>query len=293
MLPQNKSKLLFIIAVPVFLAGVIALLAPAISSQFVIFTDKVDEIPDIKQTDPRLNLPDKGRDYCAPVAVLDSFLQLQKQGYDKILDNSSSKQLPIDSCQKMALLMDTRTGPGTTTENFLKGLNEYISSNTPYNIASLKYQGWNRHQRQFSDGQPVPQLEWLKNGIRDKRCEWINIGWYSKDAITGELKRDAGHWVTLVGYGMVIDGGSDPNTLIVRDPDPVLSLEPRKIFVKVEPMKEELQMTGPHFGLPRSSKGYLRIVSMGNGVSKAYNRTGIIDGAIVLELQPPWLPFGK
>lgn len=294
MLPETKAKfLLTLLAGYVFLAAVVYLLAPAILSNFVIYTEKVDAIPDIKQTDPRLALPDKGKDYCAPVAVLDAFLYLQKNGYDKILDSSEAGALPVASCQKLAALMDTHSGPGTTTEGFLKGLNDYINKCTPYVISTLKYEGWNRHQQQFSTRKQIPHLEWLKNGIKSNRCEWINIGWYSKDPLSGDLRRDAGHWVTLVGYGMGIGGESDPNILIVRDPDPVLSNEPRKIFVKLERIKENLQMTGPHYGLPRSSKGYLRIVSMGNGVSRAYKRTGIIDGAIVLELQAPWLSFAK
>jgi hypothetical protein len=294
MLPKSKLKFIqTLVAGYGFLALAAYLFAPAICSQFIMFTEKVDSIPDIKQTDPRLALPDRGKDFCAPVAVLDSFVQLQKNGYDKIIDSPGADALPASSCQKIANLMETRSGSGTTTENFLKGLSDYIRQFTPYKIRALKYQGWNRHQKEFDSKQAVPQLSWLKNGIQGNRCEWINIGWYSKDPQSGELRRNAGHWVSLIGYGMGISGESDPNVLIVRDPDPVLSNEPRKIFVKVEKMQEDLQLTGPHYGLPRSSLGYLRIVSMGNGVSKAYNRTGIIDGAIVLDLQPSWWTFGN
>lgn len=290
-MPQTKEKIRFVISLAlcvVFVCVVAALLLPAITSQATMYLDKVDEIPDIKQTDKRLHFPDNGKDFCAPVVVIDSFVQLKKHGYNRIFgDQAGSAEIPLDACSKLAKLMNTRTGPGTTTEDFLAGLKHYVEQFTPYKIKSLKYEGWNRHPAKFDNGQAAASLDWIKHGIRDNNCAWLNIGWYTINAESHEMKREAGHWVCLVGYGIGIDGVSDPNTLVVRDPDPVLSEESRKIFITVAPL-ETGYLTGPHYGLPRNAKGYLGIKAMGNGLDTTRHRTGIIDGAIVLELWPAW-----
>ena len=269
------------------MAGLLVLFLPGIQSDSTMELSKVDAIPDIKQTDKRFGFPEKGLAFCAPVAVLDSFSWLSKNGYKIILPEVSKEVDPeTGACRKLAELMETRPGLGTTTEQFLTGIKRYIETSTPYKIQSLKYEGWNRHSPEYDNAQPCPDLKWIKEGIRDKRSEWINIGWYKIDPATKTLERQQGHWVTLVGYGIGLDGAADPNTLIVRDPSPVLSKEPRKIFITVEPLKEG-KLTGAHEGLPRDAAGYLFIKSMGNGVDSSGNRTGVIDGAIVLELDRP------
>lgn len=286
-LPQRLPLIIKMVLSIIFLLGIIVLFWPAINSSIIIYIDKVEQIPDIKQTDRRLQFPDFGKDYCAPVVVANSFLFLKNHGYNKvILKQDSESELPVVSCQRLGELMKTKTGPGTSTENFLVGLKQYIETSTPYSIMSLKYRGWNRHPREFDDGQAVPDLSFVKHGIRDNRCEWLNIGWYKADPQKKELIRESGHWVTLVGYGIGADGVSNPNTLIVRDPEPVLSEESRKIFLTVGELRDGT-LKGPHEGLPRAAKGYLQIKSMGNGLEDtSHHRIGIIDGAIVLELWP-------
>lgn len=289
--PKNVRFSISLTLIMLFAAIAAFLFFPAISSKYIMYLDKVDEIPDIKQTDKLLQLPSEGRDYCAPVVVMDSFIQMKKHGFRQILlKEDESRRLPEGSCRQLAKLMNTRTGTGTTTEDFLNGLKRYIEELTPYSIRSLKYEGWNRHPAEFDNGHAVAELEWIKNGIRDNRCEWLNIGWYKRDAQSGELLRESGHWVCLTGYGMGADGGSNADTLIVRDPEPVLSPDPRKIFINVKALNENTIMRGPHEGLPRSCRGYLSIESMGNGFDSSHHRIGIIDGAIVLELKAQWLP---
>jgi len=279
----------------VALGGAIVLIFPALRSQYLIYLEKEDLIPDIKQTDKRLGFPEMGKDYCGPVVVMDSFVCLKRKfGYDKIVSDllAGSDELPVESCRKLAELMGTKNGIGTSTENFLRGVKNYVEKSTPYLIRSLKYEGWNRHLPEYDNGHAVPELDWIKEGIRDNRSAWINLGWYKFDPDKKEYLRLSGHWVALIGYGVGLDGLADPNTLIVRDPDPVLSQESRKIFLTVEPIAEGI-LSGPHSGLPRAAKGYLRVKSMGNGIDSSRNRNGIIDGVIVLDLWPPFLAVSK
>lgn len=284
-----KTKIL--LALIAFIAALLLLLVPGILSDSTMELSKVDQIPDIKQTVKGFGFPEKGLAFCAPVVVLDSFIWLSQNGYPKILGEGSGKgdDLTIVACRKLAELMETCPGPGTTTEQFIQGVKHYIEKCTPYRIASLKYEGWNRHSKEFDNGDSVPSLTWIKEGIRGNRCEWINIGWYKIDPVTKRMERQEGHWVTLVGYGVDLSGVAEPNTLIVRDPSPVLSQDPRKIFITVEPLIDG-KLIGPHDGLPRDAKNYLFIKSMGTGVDSSGNRKGIIDGAIVLDLFPAWVP---
>lgn len=285
-LPRKLPLFAKLALAAVFLITAAFLFFPAISSRFVVYDEKINEIPDIKQTDPRLNFPQQGKDFCAPVVVVDSFAWLQKHGYDRILGSPEVKDPEIAACRKLAGMMATTPGTGTTTENFLAGLQKYISTGTPYALKSLKYEGWNRHQREFGNAADVPDLEWIKAGIRGNNCAWLNIGWYEEDRYTNSLVRTDGHWVALIGYGKENGGAANSSVIIVHDPDPVLSKEPRSIFIKLEALKEGT-LRGPHQGLPRSASGYFRARPAGNGADPTRNRTGIIDGVIVLELQPP------
>lgn len=289
-LPGKKKLLTSVALAVVFIGMILVLLLPAITAQFGMYVEKVDQIPDIKQTDQRFGFPDKGRDFCAPVVVADAFVYLNKNGYQRILDDADNPEdVPVRTCCKLAELMHTRTGPGTTTEDFLSGLQQYIAQHTPYSIKSLSYSGWNRHPKEFDIGRPIPDLKWIKDGIQDNRSEWLNIGWYSRDPQTGVLKRLTGHWVIMAGYGIGADGISNANTLIARDPDPGHADASRKIFITVAPMTDG-QLTGPHAGLPRSAIGYLQIKSLGNSGNVDHkDHTGIIDGAIILELAPSWM----
>lgn len=286
---KKLSSVLKWVLLAVFLVSLSLLLLPGILTDSTMELGKVDEIPDIKQTDSRFGFPKKGLEFCAPVVVLDSFVWLAKNGYkDLLLPATKEADAETVSCRKLAELMDTTPGPGTTTDQFLRGIKRYVEECTPYKILSLKYRGWNRHSPEYDDKQPCPSLKWIKEGIRDHRVAWINIGWYKIDPATKVMERQQGHWVTLVGYGVGFDGAADANTLIVRDPSPVLSKDPRKIFITVEALSDG-QLTGAHEGLPRDARDYLFIKSMGNGVDSSGNRKGIIDGVIVLDLQPAWI----
>jgi hypothetical protein len=293
LLPQKLPFRLKLALVVLFVLAAGVIFFPAVTARLTMYVDKVSEIPDIKQTDRSLNFPEHGRDFCAPVAVTDSFAWLYRHGYDRIFGAGTDEAaLRLSACRKLAELMCTRNGPGTTSEDFLAGLKRYIQECTPYSIRSLKYQGWNRHEQEYDCGRAAPELDWIKAGVRGDNSAWINIGWYEKDARTGELRRVDGHWVVLVGYGMDTGGVANASTLIVRDPDPVLSDEPRKIFLTVEPLAAGT-LTGPQQGLPRPAAGYLQIKSMGNVLDTSRKRLGIIDGAIVLELWPSWLNLMK
>lgn len=263
---------------------VIYLLLPAVLSGSAMDVSRVDEIPDYKQTDPSFGFPGKGLKFCAPVAVLDSFVYLSKHGYSSLLrpeDNGIA-----EACRNIAKCMQTGDA-GTSTEQFLKGVDTYIKDHSPYKISALVYAGWNRHQKEFDCQKQIPDLRFIKDGINGTRSEWLNIGWYRYDAEHRAYLREEGHWVVLTGYGMNFSGAADENTLIVKDPNPVAGMSSRKVFISVHPLKDA-SLTGPHEGLPREAAGYLCIDSMSE-VLDAQKRIGIIDGAVVLDLMPGYM----
>ncbi|MBX9689278.1 MAG: hypothetical protein K2X27_21390 [Candidatus Obscuribacterales bacterium] len=271
-----------------FFAACTVLCLPFFQSHEKMYIEKLDQIPDFKQTEKELGFPDQGRDFCAPVAVADTFAYMSEHGYRELLlkeDRNSKTVMPIASCRKLAELMKTRPIQGTSSEDFLNGLKAYIEQCSGYKIKELKYHGWNRHPSEFDEHAEIPDLAFLKNSIRNNRYAWLNIGWYKENQQKHELERQSGHWLTLVAYGLDYNGLSEENTLIVRDPNPVQGRSPRNIFIKVEELKGG-RLSGPHQGLPRSARNYLRVVKMGNLTDTSQNRIGIIDGAVVLELWP-------
>lgn len=285
---SSASRFRYIL-LAVFALAVLLLLFPALSSHSSMYLDKLDDIPDLKQTDSRFAFPQRGKDYCAPVVALDSFFWLyNKGGYKQIF--GSKGEGAYKAGVKLAQFMKTNNLEGTTTENFLAGLKNYIQNATPYKISSLKYRGWNRHQAEFDDKNAIASLDWIKSGLSGNRSCWINIGWYEYDKGKNEYRRQAGHWVALAAWGLGLSGSAEPNTIIVRDPDPVLSNEARKIFISLKVL-DSGKLSGPHQGLPRDARSYPIISSMGNGIDSSRGRIGIIDGAVILDLWPAFLSF--
>lgn len=263
------------------------LFLPALISNNTMDLSRADEMPDFKQTNNAFAFPGKGLKYCAPVVVLDAFVYLQRHGYASLIASQGKESLAAQSVTRIAECMGTSDSTGTSTEQFLEGVQTYIKKFTPYRIASLRYAGWNRHQKEFDAKKQVPDLQWLKDGIKGDRAEWLNIGWYKFDPKNKDYIREDGHWVVLAGYGMNFSGAADEQTLIVKDPNPVAGNVSRKIFIELQALQEG-SLKGPHEGLPRDASGYLFIKSQSDPMD-TQKRIGIIDGAVVLELMPAFV----
>jgi hypothetical protein len=51
----------------------------------VYYLDKLELLPDLTMTDKGLDLPDGGGYFCGPVSVANSFIYLQRNGFEKLL----------------------------------------------------------------------------------------------------------------------------------------------------------------------------------------------------------------
>jgi hypothetical protein len=159
-----------------------------------------------------------------------------------------------------------------------------------YQYARLQYQGWRYHDPAFGTGVEVPDLPWIKQGIRGYSSAWLNLGWYNYDAGTDQYTRTGGHWVTLVGYGH--DSSlATPTYLIIHDPAWGDGSSIFNLYLFLERI-DSGTLVGNYSGLPRSAVGYYKATR--TLYPQANNTTlvsapeaadfGILDGVVVLEM---------
>jgi hypothetical protein len=102
---------------------------------------RVEETPDLMQSESRAGLPFEGAPYCGPVAASNSLIYLSKHGYPRLTavslpDARAQGEL---SLQLSKLMKTTRLG-GTTPDGFMVGLRKYVGERG-YVVDSLQYQG--------------------------------------------------------------------------------------------------------------------------------------------------------
>jgi len=71
--------------------------------------------------------------------------------------------------------MNTNLKTGTGAGGVLEGLARYIEDKG-YEYSYLKFQGWRKRPERFGLGEPVPDLNWLKSGIKGNSTAWLNSG---------------------------------------------------------------------------------------------------------------------
>ncbi len=76
-----------------------AISAPA---QPAFYTEKINSIPDLTQTDKRANFPGDGRQYCCLVAIANSFMWLDSNGFENLVRNTGKAGDTYD-CMKISL----------------------------------------------------------------------------------------------------------------------------------------------------------------------------------------------
>ena len=249
------------------------------------YTDNIDSIPDLTQTDERADFPGGGSQYCCLVAIANSLMWLDTNGFPNLVENVGSQfddEVRLAKMLGSQAYMDTNLDEGTGTTNIMRGLKKYIQDRS-YEIDRLEYQGWRKHPEEMKTNHPVPQFNWIRQGILDKGAVWLNVGWYKYDSAKNQYERIAGHWVTLVGYGKEQNGTPDPTVLILHDPSPRAGKDFANEYAVAKKINSG-RLTGEWIGLPRSAVGYCRLGG-GMHIKKEVN-TAIIDGAIVLKLKP-------
>lgn len=246
-----------------------------------VFIEKMDEIPDITQTDPAARFPHGGGHFCGPAAASNSLAWLADQGYRKLVqdvDGRSMSQAELAKLIGSREYMDTTLDNGTSPGDILIGFDKYIRD-CGFRYRRLEYQGWRRHPREFSTGVSVPDLNWIKKGLLGDSGVLLNVGWYTYDPQADRYRRLSGHWVTLVGYGVDEHGRHDPNVIVIHDPAPRTGMNFGNEFVRLERIRRGA-ISG--VGMTRSAEGYF---IMGGGMHiKNGADYAILDGAIILEM---------
>ena len=254
------------------------------SDQPTYYIEKTHSIPDLLQTDKRAELPGGGTQYCGPVAVGNSLMWLDFNGFPSLVENSGSKfhdQIKLVKLLGSKGYMDTSLKNGTGTTKLMRGLRKYVQDRG-YGIEQLEYQGWRKHPKEMKTKSSIPQLSWIKHGILGNGAVWLNVGWYKHNPSKDEYTRIGGHWVTLVGFGKDERGKSNRNLLILHDP----SSRAGKTFKNEYAIVNKIHsgaLVGKKFGLPRKAAGYYKL---GGGMHiKKKADVAIIDGAISLKLK--------
>jgi hypothetical protein len=254
-----------------------------------VFLDKVDTTPDLTQTDPRGKFAENGINYCAPVAVSNSFVWLSEHGYPKLLPNVPkgestnivSRQLSLVKILGSSDYMDTKADEGTYVDNVLLGIKKYVLKQG-YSIKNISYQGFRSNLAEFDGGARSPRLASLKQGLIGKSAVWLNIGWYQHNPNSGTYVRVGGHWITLVGYGIDKDNKHIDNGLIVHNPSPRSGNTFHNDFVSLVPVQGVLVSRRGLLGFPRPAWGFYKIV--GDLVPLPGSDTVILESAVILEL---------
>lgn len=221
-----------------------------------------NEIPDLLQTLASANFAGDGQQFCAPVAISNSLVWLEK---------NNDEQYQINLVKKLSSpdYMNTDTENGTNVFGVTQGIHKYAMERWN-GYKTLEYSGWSKAPVQFRSDLAKPTLNWMTQALHSNGAVWLNIGWYNADG--PNYKRTGGHWVTLVGY--------EHGKLVIHDPAPRSGKTFSNQFVSLRTLNSGQLISGTrttnardHFvienGMAISSKGQL----------------GIIDGAVKFELQ--------
>ena len=230
---------------------------PSIQERARVYIEKVDSTPDLTQTDPDGKLPNGGRSHCGPVAVSNSLAWLAENGFGNLapgLDDRKEAQFEVARLLGTKKYMNTNLQTGTGVGGVVEGLARYIEDRG-YEYRFLKYEGWRKHPHRFGSGVAVPELSWMREGLKGNSAVWLNVGWYRYSASTEEYTRIGGHWVTLAGYGLDRKGKEDSSILIIHDPATRAGGNPAHEYVRVKPISSGM-LTGKNYGLPCAAKGY-------------------------------------
>ncbi len=277
----------------VLLFYVLNLSIPCSLSQPAAYLDKVNATPDLTQTDPRGKFAENGTNYCAPVAVSNSFVWLAEHGYPKLLpdcvdisqtnkqNNFLGRQIDLAKILSSPDFMNTKADEGTYVDSVLLGIKKYILKQG-YSIKQLSYQGFRSNLSEFDIGIRSPRLALLKQGIVGKSGVWLNIGWYQHKSESGTYVRVGGHWVTLVGYALEKEGKPAKTRLIVHNPSPRAGSTFHNDFIVLVPIQGVLVSRRGLLGFPRPAWGFYKIV--GDLSPIPGTDTAILESAVILEL---------
>jgi len=246
------------------------------------FTDYVDQVPDLMQSDERAKFPHRGVYLCGIVAASNSLMWLDSHGYPNLVDNTGdpfNDQVKLVRTLGLAGYTGMQAGAGITSRQLMRGVRKYVTERR-YSIERLARRGW--YTGRDADAPPMPELEWIKRGMLNKGAVWLAVGFYTYDQNTRKYRRDAGHWVTLVGYGRTAAGAADPNTLIIHDPSSASGKSLTNGYITARRMKTGFVFDHRSHGRPASACYELLGIK-----APRPGRVAILEEAIVLQLSSP------
>jgi len=247
------------------------------------FTERLNTIPDLIQTDPRAGFPYGGVHYCGPCAITNSLVWLGENGYERLLPSEGSglqMQSSLATILASKKYMDTTYEWGTSPASVLNGIAKYLRD-CGYEYKQLSYQGWRKVSGKYNTGVGVPELGWVKSGLHGDSAVWLNVGWYKFSRVRNEYRRVGGHWVTLAGFGADESGQEDPNILIIHDPGVTPGCSISNSYVRMVKIQNGT-ISGAE-GKVYNAAGFYRMAGMRmNG-----NVEAIMDGAVRLEMRKP------
>lgn len=254
------------------------------------YTEKVNSIPDLTQTDSALGLVEGGMKSCVSVSVTNSLAWLADKGYENMMIRDEDGSVSYaKTAQVLDRLLRQAAGGGTLPPSFLGGLVRYLAGQG-YDDEDyrLEFQSWS-HSEGF-EGITIPNIDLIKKGVIDDGAVWILVGFYKYDKQKDEYQIISHHYVTLVGYGIDEYGEENPNVLIVHDPAPRSGEGVTHNYVHIKEIEHGLITVDPnsqealaYSQLPVEAVGYH---ILGDGL--AYNDqadVAILDGVIILEMK--------
>lgn len=156
-------------------------------SQTIVKIDNFMDNGDITQTDPALELPREGLIQCGPVAVTNSLIRLQKNGYPKLSRDSDKLQNNKNIITELSDYMGVLSRGYASTPHMLYGIDKYIKE-SGYEYKSLK--------SYYNDY----DLNTIKKAVNRSSSIWVVLRWFEPNGDSKLKYAWTGHWFTLIGY---------------------------------------------------------------------------------------------
>ena len=68
-----------------------------------VFVEKINQIPDLCQSDPRAGFPEGGQEFCCIAAVSNSLMWLDAHGYPNLVDDQEDRfAMQVALCNRLA-----------------------------------------------------------------------------------------------------------------------------------------------------------------------------------------------
>lgn len=228
----------------------------------IVMIENSDDNSDLTQTDPVLDLPRDGMIQCGSVAVTNSFVGLQKNGYpDLMRDNENELEnykLIISELSDYTRVLERGY---VSTSALIHGIDMYVKA------SGYEYKALNSYYLNYS-------LALLQNAIQRNSSVFVVMRWFEPNGENRLKNAWTGHWFTLIGY----EHSDDRIYLYANDPSPYASkVSPKRYQIKkIE--SDLIDASGSNY------KGYYELVDF---YKRDPAERAIIVGAVELIMQEP------